>query len=50
MKFAVLDTYVLSFYQWINMEYGIVKRQFKSLCDADKRRLRKEYNEYKKED
>lgn len=31
-------------------EYGIVKRQFKSLCDSDKKRLRKEYNEYKKED
>lgn len=50
MKFAVLDDYVLSFNQWIKMEYGLVKKQFKLLCDTDKARLRKEYEEYKKED
>ena len=50
MKFAVLDDYVLSFYQWINVEYGIVKRQFKELCDSDKDRLKREYKEYKKEE
>lgn len=50
MKFAVLDDYVLSFNQWIKMEYGLVKKQFKMLCDTDKVRLRKEYEEYKKED
>jgi len=48
MKFAVLDDHVLSFNQWINMEYGLVKKQFKMLCDTDKARLRKEYEEYKK--
>lgn len=50
MKFAVLDDYVLSFYQWINVEYGIVKREFKELCDSDKSRLKMEYKEYKKEE
>ncbi|MFQ7801653.1 MAG: hypothetical protein ACLRHW_19490 [Coprobacillus cateniformis] len=47
MKFAVLDDYVLSFISGLTL-YGIVKREFKELCDSDKSRLKMEYKEYKK--
>lgn len=45
MKFAATDIKKLSFYQWINMEYGIVKKQYKQLSIKDKNMLRKKYEE-----
>lgn len=35
----VVDSY--TFYQWINIEYSIVKRQYKELNDNDKSVLNK---------
>lgn len=49
MKFAILET-KMTFNNWINVEYGIVKRQYKELNQIDKRRLKKEYKEYQKEE
>lgn len=49
MKFAILET-KMTFYNWINVEYGIVKRQYKNLNETDKARLKKEYKEYQKEE
>lgn len=37
-----------TFYQWINIEYGIVKRQYKELSDKEKTVLKNEYQEYLK--
>ena len=39
----------LTFYQWINVEYGIVKRQYKGLSDGEKTKLNEKYQEYLKE-
>lgn len=39
----------LTFFQWINVEYGIVKRQYKELIDREKQKLKKEYQDYLKE-
>ena len=36
----------LTFYQWINVEYGIVKRQYKELTDGEKRKLNENYKKY----
>lgn len=49
MKFAILET-KMTFNNWINVEYGIVKRQYKELNQIDKRRLKKEYKEYQREE
>ena len=49
MKFAILET-KMTFNNWINVEYGIVKRKYKELNQIDKRRLKKEYKEYQKEE
>lgn len=32
-----------SFYQWVNVEYGIIKKQYKLLNKLDKIRLKSEY-------
>lgn len=39
----------LTFYQWINVEYGIVKCQYKELSDGEKEKMKKEYTEYIKD-
>lgn len=49
MKFATLET-KMTFNNWINVEYGKVKRQYKELNQIDKKRLKKEYKEYQKEE
>ena len=36
----------LTFFQWINAEYGIVKRQYKGLRKSEKEQLNKEYKQY----
>ncbi len=36
----------LSFYQWINMEYSMVKREYKEAPENVKQRLKKEYEKY----
>jgi len=43
----VIDKF--TFYQWINIEYGIVKRQYKELTDNEKEKLKSEYQDYLKE-
>lgn len=40
----------LTFFQWINMEHALVKRQYKSeLTDVQKASLKSEYKKYLKE-
>lgn len=39
----------LTFFQWMNVKYGIVKRQYKEYTDGEKRKLNKKYQEYLKE-
>lgn len=39
----------LTFFQWINVEYGIVKRQYEELTDREKQKIDKEYQDYLKE-
>ena len=36
----------LTFAQWINAEYGIVKRQYKEFSDRRKNILKEEYQKY----
>lgn len=36
----------LTLYQWMNVEYGIVKRQYKELSKQEKDKLQKEYHQY----
>lgn len=36
----------MTFYQWINCEYGIVKREYKELRDDLKMQLKMEYDKY----
>lgn len=39
----------LTFYQWINVEYGIVKRQYKELTRQEKCIINIKYQEYLKD-
>lgn len=37
---------IMTFYQWLNVEYCIVKRVYKTMTITEKQKLRNEYNEY----
>jgi hypothetical protein len=39
----------LTFYQWINIEYGIVKREYKEQSEYTKSIMKQKYEEYLKE-
>lgn len=48
-QFANLTLNKFTFYQWLNFEYGIVKREYKELADSKKVVLKEKYQEYLKE-
>lgn len=42
-RFANRVVNELTFFQWINIEYGLVKRQYKELEEDQKQRLKRKY-------
>lgn len=41
-----MEEKLLTFKQWVNVEYGIVGREFKELPEPKKQRIKKEYDKY----
>lgn len=50
MKFAVIDVVKVTFYQWICMEFGVAKKQYKNMSEKSKEYLIAEYQKYLRED
>lgn len=43
-----MENSVLTFNQWINVEYGIVGKEYKKLPEGKKQRIKEEYDKYVK--
>lgn len=48
-RFANRIVNKLTLHQWMNVEYGIVKRQYKELSNMEKEKIDKEYEQYLKD-
>lgn len=48
-RFANRMVEKLTLYQWMNVKYGIVKRQYKELSYMEKAEIDKEYEKYLKD-